>query len=220
MVTFFYIFSSSAPFNCWRSTISSDYQSWPITDKFDKIAFTLSADHYVLGVRVGSTFPERVDVTVTIKITHSDGVLIVTKTVQRRFPDWTSDPIYFDQAVLLSGGQQYIAASLVEAPYYVSLRKYEEGESTVQCSGLIVTFSTVSYAEFADSNGSNVLEGRVPALILRSPWQILSVPLIKHHRVSSLPTGSQWSSIPDGWEFKISLFYGRQLCFWPFRFWR
>ncbi|XP_022808679.1 neurogenic locus notch homolog protein 1-like [Stylophora pistillata] len=158
-------------FNCWRSTVSNNYPTWPVTGKFDKIAFSLSADHYVLGIRVGSTSPERVDVTVTVKITHSDGCVIVTKTISHRFPDWTSDPVFFDQAVLLTAGQQYIAASHVAAPNYnyFSLRKYKEGASSVQCGGITVTFSKVSPAEFADSNGSNVLEGRVPALILRSP---------------------------------------------------
>lgn len=118
---------------------------------------------------MGSTVPEFVNVKITVKITNAAGSAIVSKTIHYTFTTWTSTAIFFDQAILLTAGKQYIAASLFEAPSFVSLRPYTDGEPTSQCGGITVTFSKVSSAEFADSNGSTVMKGRVPGLILRPP---------------------------------------------------
>lgn len=149
-------------------TLVSNPPHWPNTGKYDKIAFKLSTDHHILGIRVGSTDPERINVQITARLTNTTGGVLAIKTKQHSYDSFASHLVLFDEPYLLTADQQYIAATLVEAPGNVRLRKYIEGESTAQCGAMIATFSNVSPEEMADSNGSTVPRGRVPGVFLRA----------------------------------------------------
>lgn len=159
-------------FSCLRlPTYSFNPPYWPNTGKFDKISFSLSADHKLLGFSVGSTAQQGIPVTLTIKVSNISGGVIASKTKQHTFrygiPDY---PVFFDQPILLAAGQQYIAASLVEAASMPELARSFDGSAIKVCNSyLTVTFSNVPAEEMADSNGSTVEEGQIIFLYFKPP---------------------------------------------------
>ncbi|XP_020628365.1 uncharacterized protein LOC110065552 [Orbicella faveolata] len=173
--TFFYSGSNCqlGSFFCLRlPTFSFDPPYSPNTGKFDKIAFSLSANHKLLGIAVGSTAQQGIPVTLTIKVSNISGVAIASKTTQHTFRHGIPDyPVYFDQPILLTAGQQYIAASLVEAEANMSeLARSFDGSAIRFCNPhLTVTFSNVPAEEMADSNGSTVQEGQIIFLYFKPP---------------------------------------------------
>ena len=169
---FFFLFLFAGAFSCLRlPTYSFDPPYWPNTGKFDKIAFSLSADHKLLGISVGSTAQQGIPVTLTIKVTNISGVVIASKTMQHTFSQGLPDhPVFFDQPILLTAGQQYIAASLVEEASMPELARSFDGSAIRACNPhLTVTFSIVPTEEMTDSNGSTVQEGQIIFLYFKPP---------------------------------------------------
>ena len=124
-----------------------------------------------MGISVGSTAQQGIPVTLTIKVSNISGSVIASKTEQHTFrygiPDY---PVFFDQPILLAAGQQYIAASLVEAANMPELARSFDGSAVIVCnSHLTVTFSNVPTEEMADSNGSTVEEGQIIILYFKPP---------------------------------------------------
>ncbi len=168
-----FLFSTGA-FHCLR--LPSYYTTppyWPNTGKFDKIAFSLSADHKFLGIGVGSTVQQGIPVSLTIKVTDISGGIIASKTVQHTFGiSPVYHIVYFDQPILLTANQQYIAASLVEeATSFPDLIQFFDGVAIVGCQNpqLIITFAEVPPGEMADSNGSTVQKGQIFYLEFKAP---------------------------------------------------
>jgi len=125
-----------------------------------------------LGIAVGSTAQQGIPVTLTIKVSNISGVVIASKTTQHTFRQGIPDyPVYFDQPILLTPGQQYIAASLVEAEANMpELARSFDGSAIRFCNPhLTVTFSNVPAEEMADSNGSTVQEGQIIFLYFKPP---------------------------------------------------
>lgn len=173
LLCFLYLWAFFAgSFFCLRlPTYSFDPPHWPNTGKFDKIAFSLSADHKLLGISVGSTAQQGIPVTLTIKVSNISGDVIASKTTQHIFrygiPNY---PVYFDQPILLTANEQYIAASLVEGANIPELARNYDGSAIRFCNPhLTVTFSDVPTEEMADSNGSTVQEGQIIFLYFKPP---------------------------------------------------
>jgi len=125
-----------------------------------------------LGIAVGSTAQQGIPVTLTIKVSNISGVAIASKTTQHTFRQGIPDyPVYFDQPILLTAGQQYITASLVEAEANMpELARSFDGSAIRFCNPhLTVTFSNVPAEEMADSNGSTVQEGQIIFLYFKPP---------------------------------------------------
>ena len=151
---------------------SFDPPYWPNTGKFDKIAFSLSADHKLLGISVGSTAQQGIALTLTIKVSNISGNVIASKTTQHTFgQEIPIYPVLFDQPILLTAGQQYIAASLVEAKASMpELVRSFDGSAIKFCNPhLTVTFANVPTEEMADSNGSTVQEGQIVFFYFKPP---------------------------------------------------
>lgn len=171
---FFSLYLSFAgAFFCLRLfKYSFDPPYWPNTGKFDKIAFSLSVDHKLLGISVGSTAQQGIPVTLTIKVTNISGGVIASKSTQHTFGQQIPDhPVYFDQPILLTAGQQYIAASLVEGASMPELVRIFDGSAIGACNNphLTITFSNVSTEEMVDSNGSTVQEGQIIFMFFKPP---------------------------------------------------
>ena len=137
----------TAYFWCQRTNFYHPDTFWLNQGKFDKITFSISSDHYIIGVIEGATFTPGISVIVTINLTD------------------TGKPYR------LTAGQDYIAATMVYVPpsTYPPLLKYVNAVNLTQCGpgNITVMFSSASKEEMDDSNGSTVDEGRVPALILK-----------------------------------------------------
>ena len=151
---------------------SSSGPHWPTTGKFDKIAFSLSASQYLLGITACATVDHGIPVDITIKVTDISGSDIASKSMPYTFA--RNQPyfiVYFDEPIFLAAGQQYIAATLVEAPTMPLLLRFYGGSSVVTCTNphVTVTFSNVPANEMADSNGSTVSEGLIPHMDFKSP---------------------------------------------------
>ncbi len=140
---------------------------WPNSGKFDKIAFSLSADHYLLGIMIASPVQQGILVQLTIKLTDISGFVIASKTVPHISNSLLNTVVYFDEPILLTAGQQYIAASLVEAASsFPEMYKSHGGSETITCGNpqLTITFANVPPGEMEDSNGSTVQEGQITFL--------------------------------------------------------
>ncbi|KAL9981343.1 hypothetical protein ACROYT_G010034 [Oculina patagonica] len=140
---------------------------WPNSGKFDKIAFSLSADHYLLGIMIASPVQQGILVQLTIKLTDISGGVIASKTVPHISNSLLNTVVYFDEPILLTAGQQYIAASLVEAASsFPEMYKSHGGSETITCGNpqLTITFANVPPGEMEDSNGSTVQEGQITFL--------------------------------------------------------
>lgn len=89
-------------------------------------------------------------------------------TFGQQIPD---HPVYFDQPILLTAGQQYIAASLVEGASMPELVRIFDGSAIGTCNNphLTITFSNVSTEEMVDSNGSTVQEGQIIFMFFKPP---------------------------------------------------
>ena len=146
-------------------------RQWLNNGKFDKIAFSISEDHYIVGVVVGPTFQADIPVTMTVKVTDIAGKLIVMASRDYTFKGVELQTVLFDRANRITAGQQYIAATMVYAlpSTYPSLLTFVRTVTSTQCGpvNMTVTFSNVPQAEMDDSNGSTVDEGRVPRLIFK-----------------------------------------------------
>ena len=169
----FCFLSFTGAFSCLRfRSYSFDPPYWPNNGKFDKIAFSLSADHQLLGIAVGSTVQQGISVQLTIKVTNISGGVIASKTIQHTFSQGLPvHPVFFDQPILLTAGERYIAASRVEeATSMPDLVRSSQGSAIKVCNfQLTVTFSEVPPDEMADSNQSTVQEGRVVFLYFKPP---------------------------------------------------
>lgn len=105
-----------AYFRCGRATKYTKSQPyWPNTGKFDKVAFSISVDHYVIGMTVGSTIQSNVTVQISIKLTDTVENLIANKSSQYAFTISNFVVLFFDRPYRITAGQQYIAATLVYA---------------------------------------------------------------------------------------------------------
>ena len=145
---------------------------WANTGKFDKIAFSLSTNHHILGISVTNTVQLNIPVHLTIKLTDLSGTVIASKTKSHTFTDGPIDyPVFFDQPILLTAGQQYIAAALVEGEGMLPEMIYsEDGKEVTICNPhLNITFSNVPPGEFADSNNSTVEKGQISLLYVKPP---------------------------------------------------
>ena len=144
---------------------------WPNTGKFDKIAFSLSAEHKLLGIAVGSTAQQGIPVTLTIKVSNISGGVIASKTTQHTFGQGIpAHAVFFDQPLLLVADKQYTAASLVKGANMPELARVFDGSPIRVCNPqLTVTFSNVPTKEMADSNGSTVQEGQTIFLYFKPP---------------------------------------------------
>lgn len=171
-VFYIYVIFFAEYFFCLRLPLFSfDPPHWPNIGKFDKIAFSLSADSKLLGISVGSTAQQGIPVTLTIKVSNISGGVIASKTAQHIFRHGIPDyPVYFDQPILLTTNQQYIAASLVQGANMPELARSFDGSAIIFCNPhLTVTFSNVPAEEMADSNGSTVQEGQIIFLYFKPP---------------------------------------------------
>ncbi|XP_078360937.1 uncharacterized protein LOC144645292 [Oculina patagonica] len=143
---------------------------WPNSGKFDKIAFSLSADHNLLGISIGQTVQLGLPVNLTIKVTDISGGIIASKTIQHTFNSVLTT-VYFDHPILLTAGQQYIAASLVEeATSLPEMIKFGGGSEILTCGNplLTITFADAPSGEWEDSNKSTVQEGQILYLDFKS----------------------------------------------------
>ena len=124
-----------------------------------------------MGISVGSTAQQGIPVTLTIKVSNISGGVIASTTKQHIFGHGIPDyPVYFDQPILLTASQQYIAASLVEGANMPELARSYDGSAIRFCNPhLTVTFSNVPTEEMADSNGSTVEEGQITFLYFKPP---------------------------------------------------
>ncbi|XP_078361523.1 uncharacterized protein LOC144645865 [Oculina patagonica] len=155
--------------SCLRLPTWALQTSWPNSGKFDKIAFSINADHFLLGISIGSTIQQGILVQLTIKLTDISGGVIASKTIPHTFNQGIEDlPVYFDQPILLTADQQYIAASQVEGAGNPETIKSFEGSAVLSCNPqLTITFSDVPADEMADSNGSTVQEGQISVLYFK-----------------------------------------------------
>ena len=158
---------------CARSyTYTKSQPYWPNTGKFDKIAFTISADHYIIGITAGSPIQWYKNVYVTVKLTDIEGNLIADASVYHAFKT-SFVHVFFDRPYRIIAGQQYIAATRVYIPpsTYPPLITYIKTVTSRQCgpSGdtMTVTFSNVPQDEMDDSNGSTVEKGRATKVIFK-----------------------------------------------------
>ena len=145
---------------------------WANTGKFDKIAFSLSTKHHILGISVTNTVQLNIPVQLTIKLTDLSGTVIASKTKSHTFTDGPIDyAAFFDQPILLTAGQRYIAATLVEGEGMLPEMIYSKNGKEVKICNphLTITFSNVPPGEFADSNQSTVQKGQISFLYFKPP---------------------------------------------------
>lgn len=160
-------------FICGRSFTYTKFPPyWPNTGKFDKIAFTISTDHYIVGIVAGSPIQWNMNVYVSVKLTDIAGNSIATASITHAFKT-SLVYVFFDRPYRITAGQQYIAATRVYIPpsSYPPLITYVKTVTSTQCgpSGhmMTVTFSNVPPAEMDDSNGSTVEKGRATKLVFK-----------------------------------------------------
>ena len=162
-------YTSTGDFKCERGAYDIYGQSWPNTGKFDKIAFSVSDDVYIIGIIVASTV-DFINVQITAKLTDIAGNVLATTSTYGAFLS-AGLYMFFDQPYRITAGQQYIAATQVYDPpsSYPSLIQVTNTVSSTQCgpNAMTVTFSTVPQAQLDDSNGSTVNKGRVPKLVFK-----------------------------------------------------
>ena len=107
----------------------------------------------------------------TINLTDISGSVIASKTIQHTFNRGTEDlPVYFDEPILLTAGQQYIAASQVKGAGLPNTIRSFDGSAVLSCKPqLTITFSNVPADEMDDSNKSTVQEGQISYLYFKPP---------------------------------------------------
>lgn len=134
------------------------------------MAFSVSADHYLVGIIAGSTIQQNINVQITVKLTDISGNLIASASGNHAFTT-SGVYVYFDRPYRITAGQRYIAATLVYTPpsTYPPLIHFVNIVTSTQCGPRVmtVTFSNVPQAEMDDSNGSTVEKGRVSSLVFK-----------------------------------------------------
>ena len=149
--------------DCWRSRSKSLRGGWRYSrGRVDPIDFQTNGDvilrgYHLWGVDSGSTTFK-----VTIRLYRGSSMIAENTGSHNPRSSVKTFEVHFSQEISIRAGLLYAVTAQITTSA-ISL-PHTDGMSSTSCSGVTVTFKSSS----KDSNGSNVNNGQIPALIFRS----------------------------------------------------
>ena len=145
------------------------WNAWDYRGKSDRICFTVNKDIHLIGVehfgREGGTYTVRTQLIDTVSgscVANKSGVYSSEKK-HHEVTNYYGFTVLFDDAVPIKQNNCYEVVSLVDG---ASSWYGEKGKRTVECFGVICTFSNSKV--FADNNLTDVDRGQFPAFLFKA----------------------------------------------------